>query len=155
MNIFLLDRDVEKCASYMVDNHVVKMITEHAQMLSTVVRLNGGDAGYKVTHPHHPCTRWVGASLSNWFYLKALTHWMHLEWQYRFDHPRDHWHKAYGIIQSLPIPDIPDVGLTPFAQAMPEQYRHKDAVVAYRNFYNGDKRHLFKWKKREQPEWIT
>lgn len=154
MNIFLLDSDIEKCTEYMVNSHIVKMITEHAQMLSTTVRLNGFDVGYKITHENHPCTKWVRTSLSNWLFLRELTECMHHEWQYRYDHPSTHIHKAFEIIKTLPLPNIPDIGLTPFAQAMPEKYQHKDTVVAYRNFYNGDKRHLFKWKKRETPPWI-
>jgi hypothetical protein len=44
-------------------------------------------------------------------------------------------------------------GLTPFAQAMPEQYRSDDAVEAYRAYYRGDKRHLATWSKRDVPTW--
>ena len=50
MNIFVLDEKVEKCAEYHCDKHVIKMILESAQMLSAVVRLNGHDVGYKLTH---------------------------------------------------------------------------------------------------------
>ena len=46
MNIFVLDDDIEKCARYHCDKHVVKMILESAQMLSTVSRENGGEIGY-------------------------------------------------------------------------------------------------------------
>ena len=36
MNIFILDKDIEKCAEAHVDRHVIKMILESAQMLCTV-----------------------------------------------------------------------------------------------------------------------
>jgi len=36
MNIFVLDRDVRKCAEYHNDKHVVKMILESAQLLCGV-----------------------------------------------------------------------------------------------------------------------
>lgn len=153
MNIFLLDYDKKKCAEYMVDSHVVKMITEHAQILSTAVRLTGVDAGYKITHKNHPCTIWARQSLSNWLYLRDLTKYVHEEWQYRYNHKNNH--KSYEVILSLPVPDIDDIGLTDFPQAMPVQYRGTNAVNAYRSYYNGDKRHLFKWKNREVPTWIT
>ncbi len=42
MNIFLLDRDIRKCARYHADQHVVKMTLESAQMLCTVVNPAGG-----------------------------------------------------------------------------------------------------------------
>ena len=43
MNIFYLDEDVQKCAEYHVDRHVVKMILEYAQLLSTAHRVLDGD----------------------------------------------------------------------------------------------------------------
>ena len=53
MNIFVLDNEVEKCAEYHCDKHVIKMILESAQMMSAVVRLQGYDVGYKLTHKNH------------------------------------------------------------------------------------------------------
>ena len=35
MNIFVLDTDIDKCAEYHVDKHIVKMPLEAAQMLCT------------------------------------------------------------------------------------------------------------------------
>lgn len=43
MNIFYLDRDVSKCAEYHNDKHVVKMIIEYAQLLSTAHRVIDGE----------------------------------------------------------------------------------------------------------------
>ena len=42
MNIFVLDKDPVKAAQYQCDKHVVKMIVESAQMLSTAHRLLDG-----------------------------------------------------------------------------------------------------------------
>jgi len=36
LNIFILDKDIQKNVQYYIDKHVVKMILEHVQMLSTV-----------------------------------------------------------------------------------------------------------------------
>lgn len=149
----MLDNDPHKCAQYMVDQHVVKMITEHAQMLSTAVRLTGVDAGYRITHRNHPCTLWVCQSLSNWLYLRDLTKAIHEEWQYRYGHTKNH--KAYDVVLSLPVPYMDDCGLTEMAQAMPLEYKGPNVVNAYRAYYNGDKRHLFKWKNRDVPAWIN
>lgn len=44
MNIFFLDYDPAKCAIYHVDKHVVKMIVEYAQLLSTAHRVLDGKA---------------------------------------------------------------------------------------------------------------
>ena len=42
MNIFYLSHDVDECARFHVDKHVVKMILESAQLLSTAHRVLDG-----------------------------------------------------------------------------------------------------------------
>ena len=37
---------------------------------------------------------------------------------------------------------------------MPEQYRNICAVKAYRDYFNGDKLHLVKYKNNKIPNWI-
>ena len=152
MNIFVLDDDIEKCARYHCDKHVVKMILESAQMLSTVSRENGGEIGYKVVHKNHPCTKWVAESLDNWLWLQKLTMYLNSEYRYRYD--KEINHKSYNVACSLTRPDIPSIGLTPFKLAMPEEYKHKDAIKAYRDYYWYEKNNLLEWTRREVPDWI-
>lgn len=151
MNIFVLDYDTRKCAEYHVNKHVVKMITESAQLLSTAVRVSGIDAGYKITHLNHPCSIWCRESLSNWRWLKQLTDSLCEEYCFRYDRFS---HKAHDMATSLPEPKIPDLGLTKFALAMPEQYQTDCAIESYRNYYRFDKYHLHEWGKREKPDWL-
>ena len=150
MNIFILDYDIEKCAKYTCDKHCVKMILESAQMLSTACRLSGLDVGYKACYKNHPCGIWTRASLSNWLWLRKLVIELNGEWKRRFNHKQNH--KSFEVVMSLPYPKIKDYGLTPFAQAMPDVYKNKDAVNAYRNYYMGDKRHIAYWKNGK-PFW--
>jgi hypothetical protein len=152
MNIFVLSLNPYRCAVYHNQRHCTKMILEHIQMLSTACRESGIDVGYKTSHRFHPCSIWTRESLSNWRWLKELTQHLHEEWKYRFDHP-DIDHKAYTMMMTLPEPNIEDKGLTPFAQAMPEEYRHPDPIKAYRTYYMADKRHLADWGKQEIPHW--
>jgi len=153
MNIFVLDKNIQKCAQYHADQHVVKMILEYAQMLCTVLYENGIDAPYKPTHRNHPCTIWAGESLSNWKWLRELALALNGEYKYRYDKITDH--KSAIVAKSLPEPGIVDIGLTEFAQAMPEEYRVEgDAVQAYRNYYIGDKSRFAKWTKCEIPGWF-
>lgn len=42
MNIFYLDEDVDKCAEYHCDKHVVKQILEYSQLLSSAIRYSLG-----------------------------------------------------------------------------------------------------------------
>ena len=71
MNIFVLDSDPKVAATMLCDKHVVKMILESAQMLSTVAHTNGHIPRYRPTHSKHPCTLWAGESKSNWQWLVA------------------------------------------------------------------------------------
>jgi len=152
MNIFYLDPCVKKCAEYHCDKHVVKMILESVQMLSTVIRGSGIDAGYKATHAKHPCTLWAGQSLSNYKWLLLLTKYLNKEYKYRYDKSVNH--KSYDLALTLPTPDILDIGLTKHAQAMPDQYKSDDPLTSYRDYYTFEKSNLHKWTKREIPVWL-
>ena len=121
MNIFVLDSDVRKCARYHADQHVIKMILESTQMLCTALHRHGVDAPYKPTHRNHPCTLWAGDSLANWKWLRRLALALNDEYRYRFGDRGDH--SSAVVARDLQPPPIENVGLTEFAQAMPEKYR--------------------------------
>lgn len=150
VNIFVLDYDQPKCAEYHCNQHVVKMIIESVQMLSTACRLNGLDQGYKITHQNHPCSVWVRASLSNWKWLESLVYHLNEEFKFRF---KGVDHKSFLVSQALSTPRIEDLGLTPFALAMPEHCRRPDPVEAYRCYYQQEKK-FATWTKRDRPFWI-
>ena len=159
MNIFVLDTNPKLCAQMHCDKHVVKMILEHAQMMCTTHHLHPSGYGraynipYKVTHKNHPCTVWLRESITNYQWLYSMTYWLNEEYKIRFNH--DVNHKSWDVIQSLPIcPSIPYIGRTEFAQAMPDDYKDKNAVKAYRKYYNMDKIKLHKWTNSNTPEWI-
>jgi hypothetical protein len=152
MNIFILDNDIELCAQYHCDKHVVKMITEYAQQMSTVMYINDMNHPYEPNHLHHPCVKWVGESLSNFKYLIELGKALYTEYKHRYG---DKIHKAGEVIlNDIELPNIPDIGLTPFALAMPEQYMCRDAVKSYRQYYIHDKLHILSYKNRQEPQWL-
>ena len=72
MNIFFLHRDPSRAAKAQCDKHVVKMVLETTQMLSTAVRRRGYDIGYQSAYPKHPMTIWVGDTRDNFCW--ALQH---------------------------------------------------------------------------------
>ena len=43
MNIFYTDRDIKRCARDHCDQHMIKMATEYAQMMSTAARMQCGE----------------------------------------------------------------------------------------------------------------
>ena len=100
MNIFYLHKDPKICAEQHLDKHVVKMLIEYAQLMSTAHRMLDGvkyiaksKTGRKVTryrlenkneeaivykacHYNHPSAVWVRASAYNYYWLYAM--WSHL-----------------------------------------------------------------------------
>tara|TARA_R110002012_G_scaffold10463_7_gene47884 strand:+ start:672 stop:1136 length:465 start_codon:yes stop_codon:yes gene_type:complete len=150
MNIFVVDEDPEVAARQLCDKHVVKMILETAQMLCTVALEHGFKAPYKKAHPKHPCTLWAGKSAANWTWL--IDHGLAMSEEYTERYGRTH--KSEAVIRwcrTLPI-KFPASKLTPFAQAMPQQYKNECPVTAYRAYYHGEKAGFATWKS-EVPKW--
>lgn len=150
MNIFVLDNNPSTAANYLCDKHVVKMVLETAQILCTIANQQGLASPYKTTHGNHPCTVWARESLNNWLWLVEHGSAIALEYTKRYGKV----HKSQAVINWCfeNIPNLPDTGLTPFAQAMPDEYRCDNAVAAYRAYYRGAKADIATWKS-EKPEW--
>lgn len=147
MNIFVLSRDVTEAARFHLDKHVVKMPLETAQMLSTIC---GGP--YRTTHAKHPCTVWAAASTGNYSWLVQLGIALSEEYTFRYGKV----HKCQAVIEQLQQPPVvvPAGPMTPFAQAMPEECKAADPVLAYRTYYREHKSHLGAWKGRERPTFM-
>lgn len=153
MNIFVLDKDITFCAQYHCDKHVVKQILETTQLLCTAHHIWGTeDVPYRKTHYNHPCAIWTRESKEN--YLWTLEFGISLCGEYTYRYGKVH--KCVSVLDwCLNHPPLAEkLEFTPFALAMPDEYKCDDPVQSYRNYYNGAKRHLFKWTKREVPEWI-
>lgn len=158
MNIFLLDTDVEKCAQYHVDKHVVKMILELGQLLCTALNHKAGYqiTPYKTTHLNHPCSIWVRESLNNFMFTYNLMLALNEEYKYRYMKEIDHTTivKLNGI-HKIAHNLYTEVDSTPFRLAMDSIYRvSSDPVECYREYYRKGKVHLHKWSKRDRPNWM-
>ena len=153
MNIFVLDKNIEKCARYHCDQHVVKMILESVQMLCTALNKKEIITPYKSTHQNHPCVLWVERSFDNFSWLRNLAFALNNEYRFRFEKEVDH--KSISVLNELFNHDYEKRGLTEFAQAMPEKYKvPSDPVRAYRQFYLGEKMAFAKWTRRSLPAWV-
>lgn len=154
MNIFLLDKNINKCVKYHCDQHVIKMILESTQILCTVLHINGLYAPYKPSHMQHPSVLWAGKSLQNWLWLRKLVFALNDEYRYRYNTNVNH--KSYEIAKALKIPPLPKLGLLEHPQVMPEKYKVlNDPVKAYRNFYIFEKSKFALWRKRKKPKWYS
>lgn len=154
MNVFFLDRDPIKCAQYHVDKHVVKMAVETTQILCSTYYCSNQSflSPYKATHLNHPSCIWARYSLTNWLWLRDLGLSLCSEYTYRYGKI----HKCEGIINSLVIPNIYDVGFSSPPCVMDEEYIISiDSVTNYRNYYRLGKQSILTWRKREPPYWLS
>jgi len=177
MNIFALDSDPTVSAQMMVDKHVVKMVLETAQLLSTAHRIVDGieytdktKTGrnvkrwrlpddrekhlYAATHINHPSAVWARASNNNYNWL--FCHFVALLHEYTYRYGKIH--KCEDMVVALMHPPfaIPVSYLTPVTPAMPDEYKvPHDSVASYRNYYRVAKARMHKWTKRNPPEWIN
>lgn len=158
MNIFHIDHDPVIAARNLVDKHVVKMILEYAQLMSTAHRIldeNDNPILYKATHVNHPSAIWVRGSKENYEWL--YDHFVETCKEYTRRYGKIHLteQKLLNVLKSSPI-NIPQVPMTKFKCAMPNEYIVDCPVESYRNYYNHAKRNLHSWKIGEhKPEWIT
>ena len=175
MNIFVLHSDPVLAARDQCDKHVVKMIVESAQMLSTAHRLLDGTMTqeprkaangnwrrvkvwklddshmdsilYAAAHTGHPCTKWIMESAMNYDWL--YVHFLELCKEYEHRYGKDHATRAkLGVILGNRPKNIPLVKSTPFKLAMqsnPECMYADDPVRSYREFYQ-TKQSRFKMK---------
>jgi len=177
VNIFYLHEDPRQCAQWMVDKHVVKMILETAQLLSTAHRLLDGTESidtssgrkkrvytlhderdtifYSATHINHPSAVWARSSVENYNWLVDHLFALSDEYTYRYGKYHMTMDKMGLMIQSPPL-NLKEWDWTPMPSCMDEQYKIGDDPIAnYRNYYKYGKASMHSWKKRSAPEWIN
>lgn len=208
MNIFVLDLNPFVAAQQHCDKHVVKMILEYGQMLSTAHRLKDGrhtewvvtnpETGrrkrivecllpdesaepvwrepqhvddperympgrfelvienqqcYRTAHANHPCSVWARETDANYHWLAMLFQGTLQEYTLRYGKQHSAARLA-PFFQRSPHNIKPGV-MTPFAQAMPDEYKHEDAVEAYHRFYAGAKARFARWTEPAAvPTWF-
>ena len=143
MNIFYLHRDPKKAARYQYNKHVVKMILESAQMLCTAHHYygNGDNVPYKPAHVNHPSTIWVRENMLHYRWL--YNHMLALGLQYMKRYGKQHLaiYKCREACMWAPE-GIPTLPFKQPPQAMPDEYKHKDSIIAYWQYYINDKAHI-------------
>lgn len=176
MNIFYLHNDPKTCAQQHVDKHVVKMILEYGQLLSTSHRLLDGTLStgfsasgrkktfyslpdnrdsllYSATHANHPSAKWARHTRANYEWLYSLFTELLKEYTHRYG--KQHATSRLVDVLKNPPKNIPDGEFSPPWRAMPDEFKVDDTMQSYRNYYNGAKNNMFSWKKRNEPDWIV
>ena len=156
MNIFYLSPHPQTAAQWHCDKHVVKMILEYAQLLSTAHHELDGVPSiecYKSTHKNHPSAVWARENVKHYRWLWALLYETCAEYTRRYG--KVHATERKGIVQNLfNVPhEIPKGKWREPPQCMPDEYKHKSTVKAYQNYYVGGKREIAKWNYSVTPCW--
>lgn len=176
MNVFYLDSDPQRCAEYHCDKHVVKMIIEYAQLMSTAHRILDGEEYIdltangrrikrwrmandkfenglmKASHINHPSNVWVRECKENYVWLNQM--WHHLLKEYTHRYGKHHACEKYRhYLDKLPA----NIATKSFAEptpAMPDDCKIAgDSLASYRKYYIYKKADFAKWTKRESPLW--
>lgn len=170
MNIFYLDKDPKLAAKYHCDRHVVKMIVESAQILSTVHHEFHGKTYnkikeyiYKPLPFNNPCVKWCKEIIGNYNWLALLGLYLCNEYTKRYNKI----HKTESLINLLirHSPNISEGEITIFKTLVPFELRIYDKinekeiinpVESYRNLYINDKfgKINIKYNYSETPEWL-
>lgn len=158
MNIFYLHHDHVTAAKWHANRHVVKMILEYSQILSTAHHVLGTDLDcdilYRQTHVNHPSSKWARQSTENYLWLYNLFCAVCDEYTFRYGKTHKTDTKLRTLLKTLPI-NIPAGKFTQPPQAMPDDCKSEDSIIAYRKYYIYHKSHIAAWKKREIPYWYT
>lgn len=176
MNIFYLDSNPATCAEYHCDKHVVKMIVEYAQLLSTAHRVIDGNhcrgisktgrkqstfvlpddrefTLYRATHINHPSAVWVRESVDHYNWLYSL--WINLMQEYTTRYSKQHaTSRLINDLKNAPT-NLAASGFVDPPPCMPDYCKVTgDSVQSYRNYYNNEKAHFTKWKLNK-PLWVV
>ena len=174
MNIFILDKSPVVSAQLQCDKHVVKMIIEYAQLMSTAHRGLDGDLYedrtannrrikrwrlndsnmenvlYKASHINHPSNIWIRSSDSHYQFVYDMFVALCNEYTHRYGKTHLTEEKLKDILQHLPN-NIASADFVDPPQAMPDDVKTHDAIDAYQNYYRVYKKDFAKWTARETP----
>lgn len=159
MNIFYLDVCPIESAQMSCNKHVVKMILETSQLLSTAHHILDGDSAiqgiYKSTHKNHPSAIWARENSANYIWL--LEHFSALCDEYTYRYGRIHKSsEKLELLSHLPINITKSATMSPMPQCMPDEFKvDGDSVKAYQNYYIGAKHSILQYKRREIPKFLS
>jgi hypothetical protein len=179
MNIFYLSKDPVECAEMHLDKHVVKMIIEYAQLLSTAHRMIDGDERtelsasgrrikrwvlpdaretilYKASHINHPSAKWTRVCSSHYEWLYKLFCALCDEYTYRYGRVHLTDEKLRQALSLTPN----NIGKSEVFEepwrAMPDEVKiGNDSLASYRNYYINNKKSFARWTKRPVPQWFA
>ena len=159
MNIFRTSESPELSARVLADQHVIKMTTETAQILSTAARRLGLTESflYRSTHRTHPCVLWTASSRNSaqWACLHGLA--LSREYNHRFG--RTHasgliLEQISQILQSFPEAPEEDPPKCVFPEhvSLPLHEAYRETLIAKYLSWTSLGR-APRWTNRDPPLW--
>lgn len=178
MNIFYIDTDPKTCAEMHCDKHVVKMIIEYAQLMSTAHRILDGEEyldktanGHRIkrwrmkneryeselmkaSHVNHPSNIWVRQCNENYQWLYHM--WLFLLNEYTYRYGKIHaCARLKDILANVPK-NISIGSFTPPTPAMPDECKiANNSLASYHKYYIDKKVCFARWTKRDRPKWFV
>jgi hypothetical protein len=131
VNVFACHSNPATAASWLADQHVVKMTLETAQILSTVLVEEGypGAGLYKPTHRNHPCV--VAAKRVPGYFGWTALHGLALGEEYRIRFEKTHG--ALKVVQKAwDLSPRKNIHPESWALAMPDEFKVLDAQESYK-----------------------
>ena len=176
MNIFYLHDDPKTCAEMHCDKHVVKMIIEYAQLMSTAHRVLDGEEYFDKTangrkirrwrmkdpkfedglmlacHVNHPSGVWTRQNNENYQWLYHM--WLFSLGEYTHRYNKIHaCARLKDLLANVPE-NIPKGTFTEPPPAMPDYCKVKgNSIASYHKYYINEKVRFAKWTNREIPLW--
>jgi hypothetical protein len=179
MNIFYLSKSPVECAEMHLDKHVVKMIIEYAQLLSTAHRYIDGQETteltakgrrikrwvlpdereqhlYKASHINHPSAKWARVRSSHYKWLYELFCALCDEYTHRYGRVHMTDQKLRSFLSQVPK----NIGKSEIFEepylAMPNDVKiNDDSIASYQSYYIKYKKSFAKWTKRPVPTWFV
>lgn len=152
MNIFATHNHPKYAARHHCYVHVVKMIVEYHQLLSTAHRVLDGDSYadrqglYKQTHTNHPSAKWVRQSKRHYRWLWLCLQELHAI----YTEQSGKVHACHAMMPKLArVPrNIPPAGFCMPTPVMPTEYIQESVCLSYQAYLNAKFR---EWKARDKP----
>ena len=114
---------------------------------------------YSMTHTNHPSSKWTRECWGNYNWLVRHAIAQCNEYTVRYGKVM----KCEEVVRwanKYPPPSFDSndtnnpLGMTPFAVAMPDEYKVVgDPVQSYRNYYHGSKARFARWRHSAPPSW--
>lgn len=177
MNIFYLSESPKEAAEMHCDKHVVKMIVETAQLLSTAHRILDGklvqgltasgrkakrwviddcreERLYKATHANHPSAVWCRQTVDQYNFTHDLLNHLCAEYTHRYGKEHKVEHSGLLFDLSLTPHNLVTKGWKDPPPAMPDYCKVGSSVNSYRAYYINEKKKFARWTKRPVPTWF-